>query len=86
MKLDEKDLKILEDKYQLGMKTDGYNSKEKSLAELGITEINLGTTNEVTRTNDFDGRNNDVLNQEGASFKINGEDREYADVLHEIKA
>jgi len=85
MVLDSKDLKILKEKYQLGMKTDGDNSKEKSFEELGITEINLGASDEVTETVDFDGRNNDVLTQEGATFKINGKDREYADVLHEIK-
>ena len=86
MKLDEKDLKILEDKYQLGMKTDGYNSKEKSLESLGITEINLGAADKVKETSNFDGRNNDVLTQDGATFKINDKEREYADVLHEIKA
>ena len=84
MKLDAKDLKILEDKYQLGMKTNGYNSKEKSLESLGITEINLGTA-EVIKKENFDGRNNDILTQDGATFEINGKDREYADVLHEIK-
>jgi len=85
MKLDAADLKVLEDKYQFGMKTEGYNSKEKSLAEVGITEINLGTTEEVQEKANFDGRNNDVLTQAGATFEINGKEREYADVLHAVK-
>lgn len=85
MKLDANDLKVLEDKYQLGMKTEGYNSKEKSLASLGITEINLGATDEVTEKTNFDGQNNDILLQEGATFNINGTQRDYADVLHEKK-
>lgn len=84
MKLDAADLKVLKDKYQLGMKTNGYNSKEKSLESLGITEINLGAA-EVIKTENFDGRNNDILTQDGATFEINGKEREYADVLHEIK-
>ena len=85
MVLDSKDLKVLEDKYQFGMKTEGYNSEVKSLEELGITEINLGASDEVTETADFDGQDNLLMEQEGASFKINGEDREYADVWHEKK-
>ena len=85
MKLDEKDLKILEDKYQLGMKTDGYNSKEKSLESLGITEINLGNTDKVEIKDNFDGQDNLLMSQAGSTFKINGEEREYADVWHTLK-
>ena len=85
MKLDAEDLKVLENKYQFGMKTEGYNSKEKSFASLGITEINLGNTDKVEEKADFDGRNNDILTQDGATFKINGKEREYADVLHAVK-
>ena len=86
MKLDAKDLQILKAKYQLGMKTAGYNSEAKDLEEAGITEINLGNTDKVKEKVNFDGRNNDVLTQDGATFKINGKNREYADVLHAIKA
>ena len=86
MKLDAKDLQILKDKYQLAMKTAGYNSEAKDLEEVGITEINLGSTDKVKEKANFDGRNNDVLTQDGATFKINGKTREYADVLHAVKA
>lgn len=85
MKLDAKDIKILEDKYKFGMKTDGYNSKEKSLASLGITEINLGKTDKTQSTENFDGQGNLLMKQDGASFKINGKSREYADVWHTTK-
>jgi len=84
MILDAKDIKILEEKYQLGMKTDGYNSQEKSLASLGITEINLSKDDSTNRKVDFDGRNNDILTQQGATFKINGNTREYADIFHAL--
>ena len=85
MKLDATDLQILKDKYEFGMKTAGYNSEVKSLEEVGITEINLGSSDKVTEKADFDGRNNDVLTQEGATFTVNGKEREYADVLHAVK-
>jgi len=85
MVLDAKDIKILEEKYDFGMKTDGYNSKAKSLEELGITEINLASTDETTSQDNFDGQGNLLMEQEGATFKLNGEDREYADIWHEFK-
>jgi len=84
-KLDAKDLKILEDKYQLGMKTDGYNSKEKSLASLGINEIDLSKSDKTKSTENFDGQNNTIMQQDGATFTVNGKKREYADVWHSAK-
>ena len=80
--LDENDLNFLQDEYGLQLKTQGYNSEGKSLTELGITEINLANTDETTMEKDFDGRGNDIMRQEGATFKINGETREYADIWH----
>ena len=68
------------------MKTGGYNSKEKSLEEFGITEINLGVSDKVAETADFDSQGNSLMEQEGSTFKINGQEREYADIWHEIKA
>jgi len=84
MILDSKDIKILEDKYQFGMKTGGYNSSAKSLAALGITEIYLGKTDAVETQNNFDGQNNMLMTQEGSIFAINGIKREYADVWHSL--
>lgn len=86
MILDSKDIKILEDKYQFGMKTGGYNSSAKSLASLGITEIYLGETDAVETINNFDGQNNTLMTQEGSAFAINGVKRNYADVWHSIAA
>ena len=83
--LDENDLKILEEKYGLQIKTDGYNSEGSSLFEAGITEINLATTDETTLHKNFDGKQNDIMTQEGATFVVNGEEREYADIWHAKK-
>ena len=84
-KLDENDLKILEEKYGLQIKTDGYNSEGSSLFEAGITEINLATTDETTLHKNYDGKSNDLMTQEGATFVVNGEEREYADIWHAMK-
>ena len=83
-KLDEKDLKILEEKYGLKIKSNGYNSESQSLADVGITEINISNSETVMNKN-YDGKNNDLMTQEGATFKINGEEREYADIWHSKK-
>ena len=83
--LDVDDLKILEEKYGLQIKTDGYNSEASSLFDAGITEINLSTTDETTLHKNFDGKQNDLMTQEGATFVVNGEEREYADIWHAKK-
>ena len=85
MVLNSSDIKILEDKYQFSMKTSGYKSEAKSLGSLGITEINLGNTNDVKETYNFDGQNNRIMEQNGATFNINGTKRDYADIWHTIK-
>ena len=78
-KLDANDLKFLQEKYGLVM-TNGYGGEAKSLEDLGITEINLAQTDETTLTKNFDGRHNNIMRQEGATFKVNGQTREYADI------
>jgi len=85
MVLDANDLKKLEEKYGLAMKTDGYNSEAKSLAEIGLTEIDLSKENSTTSTENFDGQDNLLMNQNGATFKLNGKTRDYADVWHAVK-
>ena len=77
--LDEKDLNTLSEKYGLTM-TKGYGGESKSLSELGITQINLAQTSDTKLTKNFDGRHNDIMTQEGATFVVNGETREYADI------
>ena len=83
--LDENDLAVLEKDYGLKMKANGYNSEAQSLADLGITEINLAQTDSTTLTDDFDGNGNQLMQQEGATFILNGEEMEYADIWHSKK-
>ena len=80
--LDEKDIKLLEEKYGLKLKVGGYNSEAQSLLDYGITEIRISKTNETTLTDNFDNLGNQLMQQQGATFVINGEEREYADIWH----
>lgn len=84
MKLDGKDLSLLEKKYNLKMKIYGYHGKLTSLKSLGITEINLGNTSKVSVLNNFDNRGNMLMTQQGAAFKVNGIMSTFADVWHKI--
>lgn len=76
-KLDAKDLGLLEKKYGLGMKQ-GYGGQKRSLGEMGITEINLSSGERKARKMDAEG--NTLVNRDGATFKIKGQERSYADV------
>ncbi len=78
------DIKKLSDKYGLVM-TQGYGGEAKSLSDLGITEINLATTDKTTLQKNFDGKNNDIMTQEGATFVVNGETHTYADIWNAKK-
>lgn len=82
MVIDSDDIKLLEEQYGLKIKTEGYNSEAQSLLDIGITEINLATTDETTLVDNFDDKGNQIMYQEGATFKIDGEEREYADIWH----
>lgn len=80
--LDEKDLKVLEEKWGLKIKTGGYNSESQSLSDAGITNIKLSADNATKMQDNFDGNGNQLMTQEGATFTVNGEEREYADIWH----
>lgn len=80
-KLNADDLKALEENYGLKMKTNGYNSEAKSLADIGITEINISNS-AVSDKQQFDEFGNEIQTQQGATFKINGQEQSYADVWH----
>ena len=60
--------------------TNGYGGEAKSLSEFGITQINIAQTNEKTLVKNFDGQENDLMTQEGATFVVNGQTRQYADI------
>lgn len=82
--LDEKDIKYLEENFGFKIKLNGYNSEAVSLSEAGITEINLAQTEDTSLIDNFDGNGNQLMEQEGATFKVNGETREYADLWHKL--
>ena len=81
--LDADDLKKLEENYGLKIKTQGYLSEAQSLDSVGITNIKLANTDKTSMTDNFDGKGNQLMQQEGATFTINGETRSYADVWHQ---
>ncbi len=80
--LDENDLKVLEEKWGLKIKTGGYNSEAQSLSDAGITNIKLSADNSTVMQDNFDGNGNQLMTQEGATFTVNGEEKEYADIWH----
>jgi len=84
MALDADDLKLLSEKYGLTMQM-GYNGKTQSLESLGITQINLAKTNETHLEDNFDGKHNQLMTQEGATFVQNGEEKDYADIWNAKK-
>ena len=83
-KLDENDLNFLSEKYGLKMKM-GYTGEAVSLSSLKITEINLANTDETTLIDDFDGKGNQLMTQEGATFVQDGKTKNYADVWNALK-
>lgn len=83
MSLDSNDLKLLQEKYGLSLKA-GYNGEAQTFEDLGITEIRLSNADTELNKN-FDGKGNDLMTQEGATFIVNGEEREYADIWNKYK-
>ena len=82
MILNQDDLKYLEENFGFKVKVGSYSAEAKSLADAGITSIKLADTNETALTEDFDGSVDNILTQQGATFTINGEEHEYADIWH----
>jgi hypothetical protein len=82
-KLDAGEIATLEKKYNFGLKK-GYNAETESLAQNGVTEIELGSENARTTARQGDQKDVILQEQEGATFKQNGETKEYADVWHRI--
>jgi len=75
------DLKVLEQKAGVKMRVGGVNGQDKSLADIGVSQINLGDPNAIESkaqaTRDANG--NLLQHQAGASFVMNGQTRGYAD-------
>ena len=83
--LDAKDIKYLEENFGFKVKMGGYNDEAVSLLEAGVTQIDLAQGETTNLMKNFDGQNNDIMTQEGATFTVNGEKHEYADLWHAKK-
>jgi hypothetical protein len=79
--LDDNDLKILEQYYGLRIKVGGLENDSQSLSSAGVKGISLAN-GKLSRVNDFDGRGNDLLNKEGATFtRTDGSEGGYGDIF-----
>ena len=79
--LDGNELRQLEQLAGVKMRVGGVNGRDVSLADLGITQINLGDPNAVESKEQAarDANGNVIQRQAGASFVMNGQTRGYAD-------
>jgi len=79
--LDAGDLKTLEQKAGLKMRVGGLEGQDRSLGDVGISRIDLGsaagTESKAQATRDANG--NLLQHQAGASFTIDGQQRSYVD-------
>jgi len=77
--LDAADLKTLEQKTGMKMRVGGLHGQDKSLADLGISRIDLGGATETKAQGSRDANGNVIQHQAGAQFTINGQQRGYVD-------
>lgn len=86
--LDAADLAMLEKEIGLRMRLEGLLGKDRTFAELGITRINLGDATKIqsikAATEDRFG--NKLMKQQGATFLVKGQEREYADIWFNVLA
>ncbi len=80
--LNEEDIKFLQDNYGFKIKAGSYDSEATSLLDAGITSIKLSTDKNTTLNETYQNTADNVMTQNGATFTINGQEREYADVWH----
>jgi hypothetical protein len=79
--LDAGDLKTLEQTIGLKMRVGGLQGQDRSLADLGISRIDLGAAAaaETKAQGSRDANGNVLQHQAGASFTIDGQQRSYVD-------
>ena len=82
-KLDENDIKYLEDKWGLRIKKDGYLSEGEKLTDNKITEISTNDGKKHWYEN-FDEKGNNLMVQDGATFVIDNKTNIFADIWHTI--
>lgn len=87
--LDASDLAVLQDKVGLRMRVGGIdNGEQRTFEELGVSQINLGNPAQTQHIEDApeDKWGNKIMFQDGATFTIYGEVRQYADIWFKIQA
>ena len=82
-KLDENDIKYLEDKWGLRIKKDGYLSEGEKLTDNKITKISTNDGKKHWYEN-FDEKGNNLMVQDGATFVIDNKTNIFADIWHTI--
>jgi hypothetical protein len=84
-----KDLKFLQDEVGLRMRVGGIgDGEDQSFKKVGITQINLGDPEQIQPIEqaEEDAYGNKLMKQEGATFVVNEETRQYADIWFNIQA
>ncbi len=86
--LDVEDITRLQDTVGLRMRVGGIRGREVLLTDLGISRIDLGSAEDTQRIEDasIDAIGNRFMRQEGATFVIDGEVRDYVDIWFAVHA
>ncbi len=87
--LDENDLAFLEEEVGLRMRVGGIvDGEDRRFREVGITRINLGNPEQTQHLEDIpeDKWGNKLMFQDGSTFIVYGDEREYADIWFKIQA
>jgi hypothetical protein len=87
--LDESDLAFLEETVGLRMRVGGIdNGEQRSFNEVGVSQINLGNPAQTQHIEDApeDRWGNKIMFQDGATFTVYSEVRQYADIWFKIQA
>lgn len=87
--LDADDLALLEKECGLAMRVGGVaDGEDQGFRQIGITRINLGDPDKIQPIEEAeeDRYGNRLMRQEGATFVVNGEERDYCDLWFNIQA
>ncbi len=87
--LDEDDLALLEKECGLAMRVGGVaDGEDQTFRQIGITRISLGDADKIQAIEEAeeDRYGNRLMRQEGATFVVGGETRDYCDLWFNIQA
>jgi hypothetical protein len=87
--LDAADLAVLEKEVGLAMRVGGVaEGEDQSFARIGVSRIALGQADKIQSIEqaEEDAYGNKLMRQDGATFVVNGETRDYCDIWFNIQA